>query len=231
MSDRLRCIVFDLDDTLYLERDYVRSGFAAVGAYVRDTLEVEGFQDLAWEEFEAGARGDIFDRVLQRLGIGAGSDLVQELVNAYRSHEPDICLQPDAAECIGQLVGRVKLGLITDGPLASQRAKVHALEIDQEFDEIIFTAELGPGFGKPHPRAFAEMQRRLNSEASECIYVADNPAKDFVGPNLLGWKTVRVRRPEGLYSLEDSGEDVDTEILRLGRKHLIGEPGSGPEEW
>ena len=27
-------VTFDLDDTLYLERDFVRSGFAAVGAWL-----------------------------------------------------------------------------------------------------------------------------------------------------------------------------------------------------
>jgi FMN phosphatase YigB (HAD superfamily) len=30
--------------------------------------------------------------------------------------------------------------------------------------------------------------------------VADNPKKDFAGPNRLGWQTIRVREKMGLYS-------------------------------
>ena len=35
-------IVFDLDDTLYLERDFVRSGFAAVDRWVSDRFAISG---------------------------------------------------------------------------------------------------------------------------------------------------------------------------------------------
>ena len=37
------CVVFDIDDTLYLERDYVLSGFAAVGPWARDWLAIPDF--------------------------------------------------------------------------------------------------------------------------------------------------------------------------------------------
>ena len=53
----IRAIVLDLDDTLYLERDYVRSGFTHV-AY----LEARGLANSAevfaflWAGFEAGER-------------------------------------------------------------------------------------------------------------------------------------------------------------------------------
>ena len=41
MNRLVDVVVFDLDDTLYLERDYVRSGFRAVGA--RGCITVQCF--------------------------------------------------------------------------------------------------------------------------------------------------------------------------------------------
>ena len=39
----VRCVAFDLDDTLYLERDYVRSGFWAVGRWIESHVAVTDF--------------------------------------------------------------------------------------------------------------------------------------------------------------------------------------------
>ena len=64
----IRCVVFDLDDTLYLERDYVRSGFFAVGRYLEERHDLQGFESAAWQEFEAGRRGDIFDHDSMKTG-------------------------------------------------------------------------------------------------------------------------------------------------------------------
>ena len=77
-------ITFDLDDTLYLERDFVRSGFVAADGWVRDRFAVAGFFDRAWALFEAGRRGDIFDRALSALHIRTSPALVQHLVGIYR---------------------------------------------------------------------------------------------------------------------------------------------------
>ena len=221
MSGRIRCVVFDLDDTLYLERDYVRSGFAAVGDYVRDTLAVEGFQDLAWELFESGARGDIFDRALVQSGLTRSDELIRDLVQIYRTHEPRIALEEDAVACLDELDGNCKLGLVSDGPIESQRAKVDALGIGGWIKKIVLTADLGSDFAKPHPRAFREIEQRFEVGGSDCVYVADNPTKDFGGPRSLGWRTVRVRRPSGLYSQLATVDGVDLEVAVLDAEEII----------
>ncbi|MGH9118455.1 MAG: HAD family hydrolase, partial [Acidimicrobiales bacterium] len=94
----MRVVVFDIDDTLYLERDYVRSGFAAVGALVGDRLGVPDFADRAWTAFLHGTRRTIFDDTLVACGLDPEPDLVGELVERYRTHEPAISLLPDAVD-------------------------------------------------------------------------------------------------------------------------------------
>lgn len=193
------CVVFDLDDTLYLEAEYARSGFAAVGEWTSANLGITDFAAQAWRIHEEGARGDVFNRALTAAGIEAKPELISRLVDVYRRHRPQIALLPDAAECLRELHGAAFLGLITDGPALSQRAKVEALQLTSLMDEIIITDELGRSYWKPHPRAFEAIQQRANVSSENCYYIGDNPDKDFIAARQLGWNTIRVRRRDGLH--------------------------------
>lgn len=191
------CVVFDLDDTLYLERDYVRSGFRAVGRHVRERFGVDGFCEAAWNRFEAGARGNIFDLAFADLGVAVQQKAVAALVEVYREHYPAISLLPDARRALSQVSAEVPVALITDGFVSCQRNKLAALGIEPVFASIIVTDELGQQFRKPHPRAFEVTQQRIGP--ANFVYVGDNPAKDFHSPMLMGWTTVRIRRRYGLH--------------------------------
>jgi putative hydrolase of the HAD superfamily len=134
---------------------------------------------------------------------------------------PRIALADDARACLERLAGRAAVAGISDGPPESQRAKVEALQLSRWLTPIVFTAELGLGYGKPHPRAFEIVAAACGVRADECAYVADNPAKDFAGPASLGWRTVRVRRPGGLHSAVPSGNDVSGEVEDLRTLHEV----------
>ena len=216
MREHRRCVAFDIDDTLYLERDYVRSGFAAVSQWIQRHLGISGFLEAAWLQFEAGRRGHIFEAVLRSRGFAYDAALIQQMVEIYRNHRPDIRLEPDASRFFNeQHSPAVRFAVVTDGPLASQRRKAEALRLHEWAAPIILTASRGPRFHKPSAEAFAEVQRTLALEGRACCYVADNPSKDFAGPKSLGWFTVRVRRPAGLHAALPSDQHVDVEIEDL----------------
>jgi len=216
MNSQLRCIAFDMDDTLYLERDYVRSGFLHAGALLEKKLGIRGFSDTAWELFSEGQRGDIFDRALKRMGLPAQNSIIQELIDTYRNHTPAISLAEDAAQCLDGLYSKCHLALITDGPVASQENKARALQLDRWIDLKIFTGKWGANFHKPHPRAFLTVQEHIDARPNECMYVADNPKKDFTAPAQLGWSTVRIRREGGLHSHTTSHDyEPDHELKDL----------------
>jgi len=217
VSARSLCVVFDIDDTLYLERDYVRSGFAAVGVWIEAQRGFRSFSDRCWIAFRSGRRQTIFDEVLASYGLDGDErdDLVLELVERYRRHHPSITLLPDAGETIERLRDRHRLAALSDGPLDSQRAKVHALGLDARLDRIVLTGELGPSRGKPDPAGFEQIQAWADVAANRCVYVADNPLKDFEAPSELGWLTIRVRRVRGLHQHVPSGADVNVEVTTL----------------
>jgi putative hydrolase of the HAD superfamily len=221
MSDLwpIHTLVFDLDDTLYPESEYVLSGFAAAGDWLSEHLAVQGFEHRARRLFSAGVRGRIFDEALAQLGMNATPELIAGLVNAYRTHTPTLHLYPDAKHILEwSHANGLKLAVITDGYAGVQRAKIHALALESRLCACLVTDELGGRlFWKPHREAFQRVMVACPGPAAGYVYVADNPKKDFVAPQALGWKSVRIRRKGCEHSLieADPGMDADREIATL----------------
>lgn len=212
-----QAVVFDLDDTLFLEREFVLSGFTALDDWVKNKLGVPGFFDEAKASFEAGVRRQNINFALRALGIAEDEELIRRLVGIFREHKPRISLCSDAQEIVRYVRKSKRLGLITDGYLQTQQNKVEALGIGGLFDRIIFTDEGGRDMWKPHPASYSEMSCALGCSAMECVYVADNPQKDFIAPRALGWKTIRIIREGGEYShlQVDSERDASHSIRSL----------------
>lgn len=204
-----RVVVFDLDDTLYLERDFVRSGFAAVGEWLRAHRGVGDFAAHAWDLFLAGRRGDVFDRALPELGLEPQPALIRRLVAVYREHLPAIRLEPAAADLLAALQGRCRLAVLTDGYHDTQRRKIAALALDARCRPIVCTDQWGREHWKPSPRGFLHIQQALEAPPERCIYIGDNPAKDFRAPKSLGWRTLRLRHPDGEHARAAAASPLD----------------------
>lgn len=206
-------VVFDMDDTLYLERDFVASGFRAVSVAVERDLGFPIADDLI-ARFEAGERGDLFTPTLTaRLG-SIDEDYVKSLVSVYRGHTPNFRPLPGIFELLTALKHRCRLALISDGVLSVQQNKLDVLGLHCFFAPVIFTDLWGREFWKPHPRGFLDCAQTLAIETRSMLYIADNPAKDFIGARRVGMATVRLRLKDGLhYTAEpDFGAEPDLEV-------------------
>jgi putative hydrolase of the HAD superfamily len=190
-------LIFDLDDTLYAERDYAIGGFRAAVAWARASLKADVSVDQMVELLDTGHLGQLFPKVLATALPAHTPDDLKGFVRAYGQHTPSLKLFDDAAAALDYWQTRAKLGLITDGHAPTQHSKIHALALQPRFAEIIATGALGPdrAFHKPHPRAFQMMQTALDTPGDRFVYVGDNLAKDFLAPNALGWLTVHIDRP------------------------------------
>ena len=207
----VRVIVFDLDDTLFPERQYVQSGFRAVSTYLREKgLVGQDVFPAMWRRFNAGEHSEIFNRVLEEYGIAPQKALIDSLVLAYRTHRPEISLYPDARAMLAYFHGRKPLALLSDGYLQTQTAKLKTLCIRHYFSAIVLTDQLGRDCWKPSPAGFKEIMQTLGSDPAGYVYIGDNPTKDFAAPRQLGWQSIRVRRPNGVYTGEGA-PDTDFE--------------------
>ena len=200
MSGLPRVVVLDLDDTLYSEHDYADSGFRAVDVWLRRERGLSGFLERARRLHAQGRRADVFDAALAELGVPTDRALVVRLVEIFREHHPDIRLLPDALALLDRLHGRWHLALLTDGYLVAQRRKIAALGLAAWCRPVVCTDAWGRAFWKPHARGFEHIEQVLGLPPRACLYVADNPTKDFFAPHARGWRTVRILRPTGLHA-------------------------------
>jgi putative hydrolase of the HAD superfamily len=199
----IKGVVFDIDDTLYLEQDYVKSGFTEVSRYIGDNTGIyqhEIFSYL-WELFLDGVRSNTFNHLLNDYPALKSQFGIPELVEVYRSHLPKITLLPDIRLLLVSLrQSGYRLGVVSDGFLQSQQAKVRALGLETLVDTIQLTDKWGKDFWKPHPRAYERCAEELKLSHSELCYIADNTVKDFIAPNELGWLTIKINIPGQQYS-------------------------------
>jgi putative hydrolase of the HAD superfamily len=194
----IKLVIFDLDDTLYPEIEFVRSGFRAVAkAISRDfSFDPDDIYILLLKAFEEN-RKFVFNRVLEFLKI-YNEEYLNKLICIYRTHKPEIHLYKDAEEMLPLLKNRFLLGLITDGFPSTQRIKVRALNIESYFDKIIYTEEKGENYKKPSLFPFIDMLSEFRIPPNDAVYIGDNVEKDFKGPKELGMITIKVVR-DGIY--------------------------------
>ena len=190
-------LVFDLDDTLYPERDYAIGGFRSAAAWARVNLAAEVNLDRMTALLDEGRLGQLFPIALKEAKPDHSADDLKGFIRAYGQQTPQLVLFADAAAALDHWAKRGPLGLITDGHAPTQQAKITALALTSRFKEIITTGALGPdrAFHKPHPRAFEMMQSALGAPGDRFVYVGDNLSKDFIAPNALGWTTICIDRP------------------------------------
>jgi putative hydrolase of the HAD superfamily len=196
-------VIFDLDDTLYDEIDYCRSGFAAVAEELAAQPKMPGQQQLCqafWDTFYDGNHTTTFNAALEHLGIPYNQQLIEELVTTYRQHTPAIPLPAETKQVLHILARSYTLALLTDGFLPAQQLKVKALGIEKYFKSIVYSEQLGRQCWKPSPVGFERLLETLKVKPRDCGYVADDAQKDFIAPNRLGMVTIQVKRPRRLHT-------------------------------
>lgn len=211
----IKAVVFDIDDTLAPEISFVKSGYKAVAKSIcQDMTEIMTFlggkndffvskvENRLWNLFKADSQ-NVFNRLLDEYDISYDKNDILELVRIYREHEIDTSVYSfydDVVSVVDALrIKGIKLGILSDGFMISQKNKVSALGCDKLFDEIVLTDELGREYWKPSPKGFEILINRFGVEPSELLYVGDNPKKDFAVKEALPIKTARIIRENGVY--------------------------------
>jgi putative hydrolase of the HAD superfamily len=197
----LRAVLFDLDDTLYPESEFVLSGFRAVAHWGRDRLgcsEDASYNRLR-EIFYSGIRGRTFNFWLEELGL-TDPECINSAIKIYREHVPVIHLFPGVLDLLKNYHRRYLLGMVTDGDWQMQNRKIEALGIYRYFTAIILTDKLGTNYRKPSPKPFMAALEQMGVEAGAACYVGDNAGKDFFGAREVGLTAIWIRRNDGIYS-------------------------------
>lgn len=200
-----RAVVFDLDDTLYPEHQFVDGGLrAAASLLARELPEaarrgVEALVARLWELHGIHGRGRLFDLIVQELAGAPDPTLVLAAVHAYRTHPPKLEPFEGIADLVRAMAREgVALGVVSDGLSSVQQRKLEGLgPMAADFEVVVMTDELGPGRAKPSPAGFLVACRRLGVAPANATYVGNDDRKDFRGARAAGLATIRFgRRPD-----------------------------------
>jgi putative hydrolase of the HAD superfamily len=176
------CLVLDLDDTLYKEYDYQTSGLKYIEEQVFKLYNVNlKGQLLRLREQKVQ---DIFLELTKILNIPPSTKA--SFLAMYRYHRPDIKLSTDTKKFLKSVLSDFKqVVILTDGRAVSQRLKLESLGlmkipvfISEEWNSV-----------KPDNKRFVTIMEKYNT-CTQFYYIADNPSKDFIAPNALGWHSI-----------------------------------------
>lgn len=209
-------LIFDLDDTLYDESTFVRSGLKAVAKYLEQTSGLSSKQsyDKMMDLLQKKGRGRVFDDFLRASRLFSRR-LVLECLSVYRHHQPAIQLYPGVRSFLKKRRKNSHLYLITDGNPIVQANKIKTLNIRPLFEKIYLTHRYGMTSAKPATHCFELIRGIEGCEFSDLCYVADDPGKDFVNINKLGIQTVRVLTGRHASTRAKPGYEADIRIASV----------------
>lgn len=193
MSRSPRAVVFDLDNTLYPYRRFLRSGFAAVAAHLEHAHGVNGVWAFRWL-LRASRREEDRGRELQEClaVLQLSPRLVPVLLQVLRDHAPTMQLPRTSVRVLDRLrADGWRLGVLTNGSPVVQARKVAALGIARRVDAVVYAVEHGNGKGKPDFDTFIEAARRLQVSPARTVFVGDDEQCDIAGAAAAGMHPMR----------------------------------------
>ncbi len=195
-------VVFDLDDTLYAEIDFLKSAYKHIAKLLEVHLQ-QNIYDEMWQLYQS--QQSTFDVIKQKYSFPFS---IADLVHEYRFHQPQIDLVKTTQTFLDWVKkNTLATALITDGRSITQRNKIRALGLEKYFDEVFISEETG--IEKPNIGAFMPIEIRYHGHKK--IFIADNPKKDFIAPNELGWTTI---------ALKNKGQNIHQQDWNLPKDFL-----------
>jgi putative hydrolase of the HAD superfamily len=197
-----RALLLDLDDTLYSERRFALSGFAAVARSVEERhgfAACQAFRILR-DALANGRRAEAFQALAQ--AVGSDQAQVDGFREVYRRHRPRLRLSQISRNAIARARESWRVAVLTNGLPAVQRSKVDALGLTGLVDEVFYAHEIGTG--KPDPAVFLAACRALRVSPGRSVMAGDDPWCDVDGARRAGLRAIRVR--QGWHRAVESGE-------------------------
>ena len=195
IKPKIKSVVFDLDDTLYPEKDFQQGGFRAVANFINQ----QGSFKITTNKITALNKkypGQCFNMLIKQYDLSVSPD---NLIAIYHNHRPKISPFPGLTAVLAKLKKKynLKLGLLSDCHLQSKTSKLKALKIQKFLDALIFTKQLGTP--KPMSLSYVMIKKRFKCPDASIIYVGDNEQKDFIGARKSGFITVKFKHKNSIH--------------------------------
>ena len=192
---KINAVIFDLDNVLYIEKDYFYAAFDKIATYLSERCNIS--QEKIYQKLVSDfqEKTSMYPRLFNDMIADFGLDqkLITEILKIFSNIKPNLKLYSGSEDLLLALKKQnIKLGLVTNGNVTTQRNKIQLLKLEKYFDAIVYARELGTNKDKPDPEAYKVTLEVLGAKPEEAICVGDNPYTDFLGAKTLGIRTVRL---------------------------------------
>ena len=202
VKPRIRCVIFDLDDTLY---DCFGQRVRAAHHHAAQAMVAAGLKATAGAVYRARMRAFRQDPMLRHIDA--------EVTRRFPAEHPDAVIAAAREAYFNCPVGKLTLFrgslpllrflakqgvrnfVVSFGEPKTQHAKVKALGLDREPSiEKIYFADRSNVLTKE--AAFRKIQKRTRLKPGEILVVGDRPMREIRAGKELGMHTVRLRHGE-----------------------------------
>ncbi|MFZ1388956.1 MAG: HAD family hydrolase [Thiolinea sp.] len=194
----IRCIAFDLDDTLWDCHAVIQQAEQTMFAWLQQyypvivarypNVESLVANRIAYVEQYPELQHDLTTlrtHWLQQLMLEAGyeREIADQAFQVFWQARNQVEFFPDVLSTLERLAQNYSLGVISNG-----NADVHHIGIGHLFKFALSSAEVG--VAKPHPAIFQQALSQAQIHADEMVYVGDDPEKDVIGAQQVGLRTI-----------------------------------------
>ena len=193
---KIKVIIFDLDDTLYNEIEFVHSGFREVAKRFSkiSSIDEDKYYSFMLNELKMKGRGKVFDNVLKTFNLYSKKN-VKKSISFYRTHIPNINLPKESIEILTYFKNKnIPIYIVTDGNKLVQANKIKALKLDKFVSKSFITHRYGKIHAKPSTYCFEKIAKTEDVNFKNIVYIADNVNKDFINIKKLGFQTIRIQK-------------------------------------
>jgi epoxide hydrolase-like predicted phosphatase len=165
----IRAVIFDFGRVISAQKpESLFRGYEQQLKLAPGTINTIMFESAAWQDTLLGRKTAA--EFWRAIGPQLGLQSMQQIEEFRRRYHADEKINPQVADLIGRLFGRVKLAVCSNSPpkLANWLAD---WEIDHFFDVVFCSGD--EGIVKPNPAAYQTTVARLDVEPCEAVFVDD----------------------------------------------------------
>ncbi len=216
LSNRIKAIIFDLDDTLYdCSGTLVLKSKKLAGKIISKEIKCSEAEALKLQleiEGRLGPKADIAHEIAVLYNLP--EEFCREITNTINSLEiEDAILFSDTMDSINKLKKNgYKLFLVTFGNRKMQEKKINSLGLESSFEEIIITEN-----PRGKEKCFKEILTKYNLEPEQVLCVGDKIKDEIDVGKRLGMSTALMKhgRHYHFYKSEISDEDPYLHITKI----------------
>jgi FMN phosphatase YigB (HAD superfamily) len=168
-----KAFVFDLDNTLYEEKDFLFAVYAKIDEYLNGKYGVREYSSFLKNTFLSDGRAQLLDKLIAEYSLPAGEKEV--LLSMFRNTiaQPSLSLYEGALDLMAALNRKgIQIFILTNGNIEQQKNKIRSINWETLLDHVsVYYANSYEK--KPSPKALLALMTDHGLMRDELVFIGD----------------------------------------------------------